>query len=150
MNTDYFDDILKQVVDAAENGSFQLASTFLSQAGEYANNPLLQSYRAYCLAGITRERRQQREAVMLCQESIKADPANSTHYLLQGRILLMMGDRKNAVRVFQTGLKIAPNTKIIAEIKRIGMRKTALFEKLDRNHPLNVYLGRLFKRLGLR
>ncbi len=150
MNTDNFDDILEQVVDAAENGSFQLATTFLSQAGEYANSPLLQSYRAYCLAGITRDRRQQREAVMLCQESIKADPANSVHYLLQGRILLLMGDRKNAVRVFQTGLKIAPNPKIIAEIKRIGMRKTVIFEKLDRNHPLNVHLGKLFKCLGFR
>lgn len=150
MNTDNFDDILEQVIEAAENGSFQLATTFLSQTGEYTNSPLLQSYRAYCLAGLTTDRRQQREAVIRCQESLQRDPANSIHYLLQGRILLFMGDRKNAVRVFQTGLKIAPNPKIIAEIKRIGMRKTAVFEKLDRNHPLNVYLGRLFKRLGLR
>lgn len=150
MKTDNFDDILEQVVDAAENGSFQLATTYLSQAGEYANSPLLQSYRAYCLAGLTRERRQQREAVILCQESIRADSANSVHYLLQGRILLLMGDRKNAIRVFQAGLKVAPNPKIIAEIKRIGMRKTAVFEKLDRNHPLNVYLGKLFSRLGFR
>jgi tetratricopeptide (TPR) repeat protein len=150
MNTDNFDDILEQVIDAAENGSFQLASTYLSQAGQYANSPLLQSYRAYCVAGLTSDRRQQREAVMLCQESITRDPANSVHYLLQGRILLLMGDRKKAVRVFQTGLKIAPNPKIIAEIKRIGMRRSAVFEKLDRSHLLNVYLGKLLNRLGLR
>jgi tetratricopeptide (TPR) repeat protein len=150
MNTDHFDDILEQVVDAAENGSFQLASTFLSQAGQYVNSPLLQSYRAYCTAGLTQDRRQQREAVIACQESIQRDPANSVHYLLQGRVLLLMGDRKNAVRVFKAGLKIAPNPKIIAEVKRIGIRKSEVFEKLDRNHPLNIYLGKLFSRLGLR
>lgn len=78
------------------------------------------------------------------------DPGNSVHYLLQGRILLLMGDRKNAVRVFQAGLKVAPNPKIIAEIKNIGMRKPAVFERLERHHPVNIYLGKLLSLLKLR
>ena len=150
MDMDNFEYILDEVTAAAENGSYQLALTYLSQAGQYSNNPVLQSYRAYCTAGLTADRRQLREALRLCQDSMQRDSGNSIHYLLQGRILLFMGDRKNAIKVFQTGLKVAPNPKIINEIKRIGMRKTALFEKLDRDHPLNYYLGKLFSRLGLR
>jgi len=81
---------------------------------------------------------------------MQRDSGNSMHYLLQGRILLFMDDRKNAIKVFHTGLKIAPNPKIIAEVKRIGMRKSAIFKKLDRNNPLNFYLGKLLTRVGLR
>ncbi|MBD1401030.1 tetratricopeptide repeat protein [Pelovirga terrestris] len=150
MDTNNFEDILHQVTESAENGSYQLALTYLSQAGQYSNNPVLQSYRAYCTAGLTADRRKLREALRLCQDSMQRESGNSTHYLLQGRILLLMGDRKNAIKVFQSGLKVAPNPKIIAEIKRIGMRKKSVFEKLDRDHPLNLYLGKLFSRLGLR
>ncbi len=150
MDIDSFEDILNEVTDAAESGSYQLALTYLSQAGQYSNNPVLQSYRAYCAAGLTADRRKVKEALRLCQDSMQRDSSNSTHYLLQGRILLLMGDRKNAIKVFQTGLKVEPNPKIIAEIKRIGMRKTNIFEKLDRDHPLNLYLGKLLSRVGLR
>ena len=150
MDMDNFEHILDEVTDAAESGSYQLALTYLSQAGQYRNNPVLQSYRAYCAAGLTADHRKLREAVRLCQDSMQRDSGNSLHYLLQGRIFLFMDDRKNAIKVFQSGLKIEPNPKIIAEVKRIGMRKTAVFEKLDRDHPLNFYLGKLFSRLGLR
>jgi len=150
MDIDSFEDILNEVTDAAENGSYQLALTYLSQAGQYSKNPVLQSFHAYCTAGLTTDRRKLREALRLCQDSMQRDSGNSTHYLLQGRILLLMGDRKNAIKVFQTGLKVEPNPKIIAEIKRIGMRKTNIFEKLDRDHPLNLYLGKLLSRVGLR
>ncbi len=150
MDSDNFEYILEQVTTAAEDGSYQLALIYLSQAGQYRNNPVLQSYGAYCMAGLTTDRRKLREAVRLCQDSMQRDSGNSLHYLLQGRIFLFMDDRKNAVKIFQSGLKIAPNPKIIAEVKRIGMRKTAIFEKLERNHPANFLLGKLLSRLGLR
>lgn len=150
METDNFEKLLQKVITAAEEGSFQLASTYLSQTVQFDKNPLLQSYRAYCMAAQTSDRRRLREAVRLCQESAQRDPSNSVHYLLLGRILLWMGDRKNALRIFQSGLKISPNAKIIAELKHIGTRRPALFDRLDRTHPLNRYLGIFFSRLGLR
>lgn len=150
MERDDFEEILHQVTSAAENGSYQLALTYLSQAGQYSNHPVLQSYRAYCAAVLTSDKRKLLEAVKLCQDSMQRDGSNSIHYLLQGRILMFLGDRKNAIKTFQTGLKISPNPGIIAEVKRIGMRKNPVFDGLERSHPLNYCAGKLFSRLGLR
>lgn len=150
METDNFEKTLRKIVAAAEEGSFQLASTYLSQTSQFDKSPILQSYRAYCMAGQTSDRRQLRKAAQLCQEAAQRDPSNSVHHLLMGRILLSMGDRKNAMRIFQSGLKIAPNAKIIAELKGFGTRKPAMFERLERTHPLNRYLGIFFSRLGVR
>jgi len=132
---------------AVERGYIKEGLALLNQAAEKIQQPTLESYRAYCLA---HTERQMKEAVKTCQENIEKDPYNSVHYLMLGRIYLFAGDRKNAMKTFRRGLKLSPTPLIIKELKQMGRRKAPLIKALDRNHPLNHFLGKLLSKLNLR
>jgi len=89
-------------------------------------------------------------AAKTCRESIKREPGNSLHYLILGRIMLMAGEKTRAVKTFRQGLKASPNQKIITELKKLGLRKPTVLKTLDRTHPLNRVLGRVFSTIGFR
>ncbi|MFO7576572.1 MAG: hypothetical protein R6W66_02470 [Pelovirga sp.] len=149
-NENEFDEISAKIIGAAEAGSFQLASTYLSQADQYRDHPLLQSYQAYCEASTTDDRARLRAAAQHCLDVLQRDPTNTVHYLNMGRILLCCGERKKAISFFRKGLKAGPSPLIIKELKQLGFRQTPVISRLERDHPLNRYLGRLLSRLGLR
>ncbi|PLY02840.1 MAG: hypothetical protein C0622_05145 [Desulfuromonas sp.] len=147
MVADGLDAILRKGISAAEQGHIRSAQAYLSQVAEHRNTPELLSYLAYCDA---KEHGRLHSAAKICRESIKRQPHNSSHYLILGRVLLMMGDRRRAINTFRQGLKLSPNPCIIEEIKKLGLRKSPVISSLDRSHALNRFLGKLFHRMGLR
>jgi hypothetical protein len=62
----------------------------------------------------------------------------------------MAGQRKKALGVLRRGLQCEDNNAILREITLIGERKNPVISNLDRNHPVNKYLGMLLKKLGVR
>ncbi len=147
MRRDEIDKIIEQGIDAAEKGYFPSAQMLLGQAVKERNTPEIHSYLAFCQA---KGEGRVSSAAKICRESIRREPNNSLHYLMLGRILLLAGEKNMAVKAFRQGLKASPNSKIIAELKTLGLRKPALFKNLDRSHPLNRYLGRFLSTLGVR
>lgn len=147
MLSEEIDKLIKQGIDAAEKGDVHSAQMLLEQAVKERNAPELHTYLAFCQA---KEEGRLNVAVRTCRESIRREPNNSLHYLMLGRILLLAGEKDKAVKAFRRGLKASPNPKIIAELKALGLRKPAIFKNLERGHPLNRYVGRLFSALGVR
>lgn len=147
MVNEEIDKIIEQGIAAAEKGYIHSAQMLLSQAVKERNTPELHTYLAFCQA---KEEGRLSAAAKTCRESIRREPGNSLHYLMLGRILLLAGEKDKAVRAFRQGLKTSPNPKIIAELKTLGLRKPAIFKNLERSHPLNRYVGRLFSTIGLR
>ncbi len=147
MSEEQIDELVQKGIEAAEKGYIHSAQVFLGQAAEQRNTPELHTYLAYCLA---RGQGRVSGAAKICRESIKREPNNSLHYLILGRICLMSGDKGNAIDAFRQGLKANPNPKIIAELKKLGLRKPAVIKSLKRNHPINRMLGKLFSLFGLR
>jgi len=147
MKSENIDEIIEQGIDAAEKGYIHSAQMLLGQAVEQRNTPELHTYLAYCLA---KGEGRMSAAARICRESIKREPANSLHYLILGRILLLAGEKNKAVKSFRQGLKTSPNPKIISELKTLGLRKPAIFKSLERNHPLNKIVGRVFSSIGFR
>lgn len=147
MSPNEIDTLVLKGIEAAEKGYIHSAQVFLGQASEHRNTPELHSYLAYCLA---KGQGRMHSAAKVCRESIKREPHNSLHYLILGRILLMAEEKGKAIDAFRQGLKTSPNQKIIAELKRLGLRKPAVLKNLKRNHPLNRVLGRVFKTIGVR
>lgn len=141
------DSTIKKGIAAAEKGYIHSAQMLLTQAAEHRNTPELRSYLAFCLA---KGEGRMSSAVKTCRESIKREPGNSLHYLILGRILLMAGEKSKAVKFFRQGLKASPNPRIIAELKKLGLRKPAVLKNLTRGHPLNRVLGRVFSTIGFR
>lgn len=147
MSQDDVDVTIQKGIEAAEKGDTPTAQILLNEAAQQRNTPELHSYQAYCMA---RNDGRVSAAAKACRESIKREPGNSLHYLLLGRILLMAGEKKRAVKTFRQGLKTSPNPKIIAELKKLGLRKDPIFKNLDRSHLLNRTFGKVLSSIGLR
>lgn len=147
VNPDQTDNLLKKGIEAAEKGYIHSAQVFLGQVVEERNSPELQSYLAYCQA---KGQGQMDAAAKICREAIQRDPNNPTHYLILGRILLLSGDKARAIDAFRQGLKSGSDDRIVIEISKLGLRRPPVIRSLQRNHPLNRWLGKLLGRIGLR
>ena len=147
MDSDQLDDLLQRGIEAAEKGYIHSAQIFFGQVAEHRKTPELHSYMAYCLA---KDQGNMHSAAKICRESIEREPNNSLHYLILGRILLMSGDKRKALDTFRHGLRTSPNPAIINELKKLGLRKPAVFKNLRRDHPLNRVIGRAFCLIGFR
>ena len=65
-----------------------------------------------------------------------------------GRVRVMLRDRKGALSAFNKGLSLDRNdARIQKELVKMGTRRPPVLGFLNRQHPLNKYLGILFARL---
>jgi len=141
------DTILKQITEAIDSGSYDLAIMYIDQAPESVDVPIVISYRAYCMA---KGQGRIRDAIALCRDTIQRDQYDPRHYLILGRLLLLSGQKTQAIKIFRAGLKHGRNSDIIQELKDIGLRKTPAFSTIERGHPLNRIAGKLLAMIGLR
>lgn len=121
------------------------ALALFERAAEIEATPTVRSSLAYCMA---RERGQIKSGRQLCEELVANEPENLFHQLNLGRILLLSGDRRAAVRAFRAGILLDPHPQIIAELNRLGVRKPLVFPFLHRDNLLNKYLGLLRNHLA--
>ena len=99
------------------------------------------SYYGLCVAMV---RHKYAEAVKYCNISIKANFMDPEHRINLALVYLERGDRKNAVKNLEAGLRLQPSNKRIQKIfAEIGRRKPVMFSFLSRKNPLNVWIGRL-------
>jgi tetratricopeptide (TPR) repeat protein len=128
-------------MEALKSGNTGVAFEFLEKAVKLERNPLYCSTLALCLA---KEKRDFKQAVSLCKEAIKKDPKDSIHFLYLGRIHILANQKKDAIRIFNMGLRYEENKEIIAELQSFGRRRRPVIPFLERSNPLNKYLGKLF------
>jgi tetratricopeptide (TPR) repeat protein len=117
------------------------------EAVEETGSPVASSYLAYCLA---RQNGTYRDAIYLCMEALKEEPRSPEIFLNLGRIYIMSGHKRSALRSFQLGLRYGYNTEIAAEMKNLGLRQRPPFPFLPRNHAINKFMGKFLSRLNLR
>jgi tetratricopeptide (TPR) repeat protein len=128
-------------------GNVRSALGYFSAAAELDDSPLVKSYLGYCLA---KEKGHFSHGVSLCREAILEDSANSDHYLNLGRIYLLSGNKKEALRIFRDGLLQEDNRGINEELKNLGRRKPPFLQFLPREHLMNRFLGILAGKCGFR
>ncbi len=109
--------------------------------------PIYCSNLAYCLA---KEKRDFKQAIALCNEAIGKEPKNSTHFLNLGRVYLQAGQKRDAIRFLRMGLRFERNREIATELEMLGSRKMPPLTFLNRENPLNKYLGIILERMGMR
>lgn len=157
-------EIVQKAISAIDFGQTLEGLIALEAVPSLHEIPVVRSYLAYCMA---KERSQYREAVRLCESALAAEPNNAAHYLNLGRVYLLTKQKGRALAVFRKGLSKDATTGtaaaaesaerqakqqalILAELRKMGIRKQAPFPSLPREHPLNRRVGRLLARLGLR
>ena len=138
-------ELFSQAVEALKNGETGAALEFLEKAVSLERNPRYCSNLGVCLA---KEKRDFKRAFSLCKEAIKNDPKNSVHFLCLGRVHLIAYQKKDAIRVFNMGLRYEENREIVAELNRLGARKEPVIPLLERENPVNKYLGKIMRKRG--
>ncbi len=134
-------------VEAADRGNWLAALAWFEKAVQLEDKPVYHSCLAACIA---KERGQYNRAVQLCREAIEKDQDNPVHYLNLGRISLFQGRKEEAIATFREGLERGFEKRIIDELEKLGTRKKPVISFLDRNSPVNKYLGMILKKMRIR
>lgn len=110
--------------------------------------PICMSYLGLCMVLL---RRNVKDAIALCEAACEDNLYHPEIYHNLGRVYLMRGERKKALKALRLGLRIdEDNADIRSELRRMGTRRTPPVAFLDRNNPLNIYLGKFLAKLKLR
>jgi Flp pilus assembly protein TadD len=111
-------------------------------------DPFCLSYLGLSMAML---RRRVREAVSFCEKAVEMESYHPELYHNLGRVYLMSGNRKRGRDMLLKGLKVDPKNEDIQEtLRSIGVRKPPPISFLDRDHPVNVTLGKTLAKLRLR
>ena len=134
-------------MSALDNDHFHLALVCFERAAQLETSPLVISAHGLCLAAV---RNEYQKGIDMCRQALAAEPAITTHYYHLGRVLLLSGERDEAVRTFRQGLAAGRDERIIRQMEALGTRAPAVIPALPREHFLNKWLGILLGRLGFR
>ena len=121
------------------------APSHLEKALNLRDYPGWHSYLGFCIA---KERGQHCKGVALCLASLAAEPDRPDHFLNLGRVHLVSGDKKEALRVLREGMAKGGSPELARLLDRFGTRNRPVIPVLSRRNPLNKYLGLLLSRLG--
>jgi len=107
-------------------------------------SPRYRSYFGLCLG--LGERRFDR-ALELCRSGAKEEFFNPALYHNLARLHLAFGFKAEGIRFLRRGLMIDPqNANILAEMRRLGVRKKPVLGFLRRGHLFNRWFGKLRNR----
>ncbi len=108
--------------------------------------PLHLSFHGLMLA--LRENRRE-EGLELCERALLLAPDRPEAYLNLARVYRKMSQQRRAVDTLRRGLLVRPNDPVLLrEIQHASPRRKPPFATLDRDHPLNKFLGKLQARLA--
>jgi Flp pilus assembly protein TadD len=141
------DKLLADGLKELDKGNTKGALAILEEAVQMDREAMILSNLGYCLA---KEKGEFDLAISLCREAIADDSASAVHYLNLGRVYLLCGKKKEAIRTFLDGQLYEDNRYLRAELDRIGWRKLPVIQALPREHVLNRMFGILLNRLKIR
>lgn len=88
-----------------------------------------------------------RNGATICEKAIKKEFYNPVFHLNLGKVYVAGGYKNKAIAAFYNGLKIdGEHDEIMAELKKMGLRRKPVIPFLTRTHVLNKYLGLLLHK----
>ena len=138
-----------QVLQARGRGKeamalFEASLLLDSRAQNTSGQPRYRSYYGLCLSS-TRGKR--KEALKLCRKACEDEFYNWEVWFNLGRVEREAGNVMKAHQALVRALRLQPrNAEIRKELEELGMRRRPFLSFLSRDHPLNVFLGRLTYR----
>lgn len=87
------------------------------------------------------------DAIEMCERALSMEFYNPDLYLNAARVYLAAGQRRRAYKALCQGLRLEKgHSGLIAELRKMGIRKRLPFPFLGRGHVLNRVTGRIFTR----
>lgn len=139
MSTEQFQTLVRKGLKSMHDGDTLMALIHFEEAARIDKPPLVRSCLAYCLA---KEKKNYGKAIAMGLSARQENPQKSLHYLNLGRIYLLADRKRSAIATFRQGLKMERNPEIVAELRKLGLRKPPPLSALPREHLLNRLLGK--------
>lgn len=84
------------------------------------------------------------EAEDLCYDAVRKQRNQPELYLNMAEVYRLAGKKEDAIETLTTGLKLTKrDARLVAALRRMGMRKPPVLTFLDRKNFVNVQLGKL-------
>lgn len=132
---------------ALHNDHLYLAMTCFEHAAAVETCSQCHACLAYCKAATGGDLN---EGIATVRNAMEQTPDAPLNYLLLGRLLMLAGNRVEALDTLRRGTHFESDGEISRELERLGVRQPPVFSSLSRSHPLNRYAGLFLSRLGLR
>jgi tetratricopeptide (TPR) repeat protein len=138
---------IDEAIQLSRRGEFlQAFTTFLEIYGTETAPPLNNpkgaaglSYFGLCMALVQKK---YRPAIELCRRALDLEFYNGDHYVNLARVYLAAGQRKKALEIAESGLKLLPDHEGLQRVRRtLGVRSRPPVPFLNRSHPINISLG---------
>jgi len=101
-------------------------------------------YLSYYGLSLAKARRAPEEAIDACLRAVGHDPKDAELYLNLGHVYALAGKTTRALKAFAYGLRLAPDHRqLLEQVTRLERRRPPILRRLDRDHLLNRWLGRL-------
>lgn len=90
-------------------------------------------------------------ALEACRRAASTQALDPVLFLNLGRVYLIAGKRALAAKAFESGLRLAPDSRVLRnELAAIDQRRRPVLPALSRDHLFNRWLGRARATLGTR
>ena len=145
------EDSFQRGIEALTHGQSRRALAYFNAAVEIERRhgaaPIQARYISYYGLCLGLERIRTHEAIEFCRQAAALEGYRPEVCLNLGRVLMVAGRRWEAVRAIQRGLKISPDDEELTRtMRRMGNRRRPALPFLGRQHPINVFLGRVQAR----
>jgi len=108
-------------------------------------------YLSYLGLALAHAERKFSDAEHLCRRAIEAEYHRPEHYNNLGEVFILAGRRGDAVKCFNQALSWNPGFEPAQDaLRKLGVRRSPVVSVLPRSHPINVILGRAFRRKARR
>jgi hypothetical protein len=137
---------MAEAVEACRRGRWADGLPALARLAEEGERGAKLPAIVYSYLGYGVALRQQRleDGVKLCRHAVKLAFYDPEGYLNLARTLLLAQKRRNAIRVVQEGLSLVPDHEGLLELHaEMGRRRSPVLRFLSREHPVNLFLGRI-------
>jgi len=121
--------------------------TAIEKGGYESVNEIPPLYLSYLGLITALAEKRYRNGATICEKAIKKEFYNPVFYLNLGKVYVAGGYKLKAIDAFYNGLKIDGNhDEIIAELKKMGLRRKPVIPFFTRTHVLNKYFGLLLHK----
>lgn len=144
--TAFLRSIVRMAASALEKGDVREAESYLRQGlARQPDHPHCLAYLSVCVAA---RARQFAKAEKLAQSIIRDNPGDAIARFALGMVYLQAERRRVAFECFATARDLAGGDPYLqGQLDRAEPRRQPVLTFLSRNHPLNIWLGRLRARL---
>jgi hypothetical protein len=87
--------------------------------------------------------RKVQKGIELCRRAVEGEVPDALFYRNLGKAYLLLNNKRAAIGAFAKGLQLDKgNRPILNEWKNLGFRRRVMFSFLERDHPLNKWIGK--------